>query len=203
MTMKRWLQEGCRLLGLELPASSEQNLLKYLELLIKWNNVINLTGTRDEHSLVLHHVVDCLAVLHLLPARALRLIDVGSGAGLPGAIVAIVRPDISVTALEPLSRKHAFLATIRRELELDNFHPVNLRLESHLDADDFEPYDVAVSRAVFPLPEWLSLARPAVSDDGVILAMEGKVRSELPDGAIRHEYRLGDRTRAIISCSRL
>lgn len=186
-------------LGIELAGDQAQKLCNYLGLLLKWNEKINLVSVRGEDELVTQHVVDCLAAASHIPAGATRIIDVGSGAGLPGAVIAIVRPDIEVTALEPIRKKHAFLATVRRAVPIPNLAPRAQRLEAHRGAPEFRPYDAAVSRATFSIPEWLELAPALVRPGGTVLAMEGAEKHELPTGATRHPYRLGDRTRAIIA----
>lgn len=190
--------EGSARLGVELAGEQVKLIVNYLDLLIKWNKSINLVRVRDEQDLVTHHVIDSLALARHIPADATRLVDVGSGAGFPGAIVAMARPDIQVTVLEPIHKKHAFLATVRRELSLANFHPNAERLEEHRSSPLFCPYDVAVSRATFAVPEWLDVARGLVCEGGLILAMEGAEQHALPEGATRHPYHLDRKTRAII-----
>jgi 16S rRNA (guanine527-N7)-methyltransferase len=196
--MRKLLAEGAAALGLELTAEQLETITKYLNLLNKWNRKINLTGTRDERELATHHAVDSLAVVGHVPAAAARLIDVGSGGGFPGAMIAIMQPHLRVTALEPNQKKHAFLATVRRELGLANLEPRPQRHEEHLGEPLFRPYDVAVSRATFAIPEWLERGRGLVRSGGLVVGMEGSEQHDLPTGAARHPYTLGDRTRAII-----
>jgi 16S rRNA (guanine527-N7)-methyltransferase len=167
---------------------------RYLALLEKWNEKINLVGTRDADEIRERHLADALAVIPHLPVDARRVVDVGSGAGLPGAVIAIARPDITVLALEPIHKKHAFLAAIRRELPLPNFEPRAIRVED-LEERDF---DVAVSRATFALDEWLRIGTTLVRPGGLVLGMEGSEKVELPPGATRHTYQLGSRTRSIL-----
>jgi 16S rRNA (guanine527-N7)-methyltransferase len=175
-----------------------EGLNEYLDLLERWNKRINLVGTQDREELRTQHAQDSLAVLAHIPETARRLVDVGSGAGFPGAVIAIARPDIEVTALEPIHKKHAFLCTVKRELGLNNLRPFAQRMDVHRGQAGFAPYDVAISRATFALPEWLSKARTLVGEGGVILGMEGRERHELPERAHRHEYSLKGRTRAIV-----
>ncbi len=196
---KQCLTTSGRLLGVELSQEVIQRLVNYIKLLTNWNKLINLTGTRDERDLAIHHVADSLALLRHLPGQPSRILDVGTGAGLPGLVVACVREDLQVTALEPVAKKHAFLSTARRELCLTNFEPRCVRLDSHLRADDFAPYDVAVSRAAFSVADWLEHGQLAVIVGGRVLAMEGRRQSDLPKGASRHPYELDNRTRAVIS----
>jgi 16S rRNA (guanine527-N7)-methyltransferase len=172
--------------------------VKYLTLLTKWTATTNLVATSTSpRDLVVHHLADCLALIPHL-GGASRIVDVGSGGGLPGVVLAIARPTISVTALEPVHKKHAFLATARRELALTNLRPLAERDDDHLVRPDFTPYDVAVSRAVFALGDWLARGLRLVDPAGLVLAMEGRDRHPLPPRAVRHPYRLTDRDRAII-----
>lgn len=184
-------------LGIELTDDAAAHFDKYLALLNRWSASVNLVGTRDPDEVARFHLADSLALLpHLGEAR--RVVDVGSGAGLPGAALAIARPDLEITALEPIHKKHAFLAAIRREIGLSGFTAIAERDEQHRAGVDFLPYDLAVSRATWAVPEWLSRGAQLVRPGGRVLAMEGRDLHDLPDGAARHPYRLGDRTRAVV-----
>ena len=184
-------------LGVVLPAGAPEHFDKYLALLNKWSASVNLVGTRDPEEIARFHVADSLALVpHLSGVH--RVVDVGAGAGLPGAVLAIARPDLEVTALEPVHKKHAFLATVRRELGLTGFVPRAERDEQYRAGDDFRPQDAAVSRATWAIPEWLSRGILLVRAGGRVLAMEGRDRHELPAGATRHPYQLGDRTRSVV-----
>lgn len=194
------LDVAAPVLGRALSVSEISMLSSYLELLSRWNRRINLSGSREPGALA-GHVLDCLALLPYIPERAGRAVDVGSGAGLPGAVVAAIRPALQVTALEPVHKKHAFLATVRRELGLENLHPLPQRVESHRQAPGFSPYDVAMSRATFSLPDWLACGRSLVHDHGAVLGMEGAEQHPLPAGAVRCSYEIpgSNRRRAIIA----
>ena len=185
-----------------MPPEGTSLLVKYLTLLSKWTSVTNLVASSTSpRDLVRYHLADSLALLPHI-GEAERLVDVGSGGGLPGVVLAIARPSLSVTALEPVHKKQAFLATVRRELALDNFLPLAERDDHHLLRPDFHPYDLAVSRAAFAVGDWLTRARDLIGPGGRILAMEGRERHPLPPGAHRHPYLLDDRHRAIIEWSR-
>lgn len=189
-------------LGLELEEPVLHALDRYLEMLLKWNRRINLVGSKGERELVVQHVIDSLAVLRHVPPEAVTLIDVGSGAGLPGAIVAIARPSLRVTALEPIHKKHAFLAAIHREIPVSNFEPLAMRDVDFRAGASFALHDVAVSRATFALVEWLTRGLELVVPGGLVLAMEGAEFQQLPSGAVRQPYVLADRTRAIVTMRR-
>lgn len=170
----------------------EPALQTFASELLRWNQRINLTAASSLDE-VLQHVVDCKALLAHIPDTTHRVIDVGSGGGLPSAVIAILRPSIAVVAIEPVHKKHAFLQHVRRTLA-PNLEGRAERLEDHPGTG----YDVATSRATFALPEWLTRGRALVRAGGRVLGMEGADQIELPSGATRHPYDLGDRTRAII-----
>jgi 16S rRNA (guanine527-N7)-methyltransferase len=172
-------------------------LVRYIELLLRWNARINLTAARS-HDDAAQHVVDCLGVIPHLPTGAARLVDVGSGGGLPAVIIAIMCPELEVTAVEPTHKKHAFLRTAARELQLVNLSARAQRLGDLPDAS----WDVATSRATFALTDWLTSGLRLVVPGGLVLGLEGSDQTDLPAGAVRHPYPLADRTRAIISLRR-
>jgi 16S rRNA (guanine527-N7)-methyltransferase len=167
---------------------------RYLDLLLLWNRRVNLTAIRDARGIVGKHFVDSLALLPHIPASARSLVDVGSGAGFPGAVLALARPDLAVALIESIHKKAAFLEALRRELPLPNAKVLATRVEeAHVTAD------VAVSRATWELPEWLERGRTLVPPGGTILGMEAAERHALPPGARRHPYALAGVTRAVIT----
>jgi 16S rRNA (guanine527-N7)-methyltransferase len=170
----------------------EPELEKFATELLRWNERINLTAatTLDE---VRQHILDCRSLFEHFPSTTRRVIDVGSGGGLPAAVIAILRPDVAVVALEPVHKKHAFLQHVRRQLA-PNLDARAERLEQHADRG----YDVATSRATFALADWLDKGRQLVRPGGIVLGMEGVDQVALPAGASRHPYAIADRTRAII-----
>jgi 16S rRNA (guanine527-N7)-methyltransferase len=184
-------------LGVALPGSAREHFDKYVALLNRWSAAVSLVSTRDADELARMHVADGLALVpHLRGAT--RVVDVGAGGGIPGVVLAIAMPAVQVTSLEPIRKKHAFLATARRELGLGNFTPLAERDDAHRAGDGFVAYDAAVSRATWAPLEWLEHGRALVRPGGVVLAMEGKEQVELPAEVTRHAYALGDRTRAVL-----
>lgn len=152
------LAEGIAALGLDLPAGAEDRLAAYLALLVKWNKVYNLTAIRDPREMVTHHLLDSLAVLPVLEKSALagrcvRLADIGSGAGLPGIVLAIVRPGWSITSVEAVEKKAAFQRQAKIELGLDNVVVHCGRVEELRDT-----FDAAISRAFASLADFIGLA---------------------------------------------
>ena len=186
-------------IGVAIPESSYAPLAQYASLVLEWGARINLTGARTPEALADDHLADALALLPHLPGEPFRFVDVGSGAGLPGAAIALLRPDASGTLLEPIRKKHSFLAHAVRALLLsERLEARNERLEQHLAERGRGAYDVAVSRAVWPASEWLVLGEPLLKPAGVLLGVEGSTPGELPPGASRHPYRLRERSRAVI-----
>lgn len=191
--MRAAIAAGLARLGVEASEAQVDALVRFSDELLRWNARINLSAARTAGD-VAQHVVDSAAVVPRIPRSTRRVIDVGSGGGLPAVPVAILRPELSVVALEPIHKKHAFLQHARRTLGLANLEARAERVEDHAGRD----YDVAESRATFALPEWLAIGRGLVRPGGVVLAMEGAEQHELPAGATRHPYVLDDRTRAIV-----
>lgn len=178
-------------------AALRVRLEQFVGLLLRWNRSIQVVSTTDPAELFERHVLDSLAVVpHVEPGA--RLVDVGAGGGFPGVIVALAQRTAQVTSLEPIHKKQAFLSTARRELGLDNYRALAERDLAHRSRPDFEPYDVAVSRATFAVPEWLERGLELVRPGGLVIAMEGREVHELPADTVRVEYPLGDRQRALL-----
>ena len=168
MSVSEALARGLEELQLVLPSHGHAKLVRYLALIEKWNRVYNLTAVRRVEDMISHHVLDSLAVApHVQGAT---LLDVGSGAGLPGIPLAIARPGMAVTLLESSHKKSAFLNQAVIELELANAQVVNARAESWQPP---QPYDVVISRAFSDLAEFLALAGSFCATGGVLAAMKG------------------------------
>jgi 16S rRNA (guanine527-N7)-methyltransferase len=181
MSPELQLIRGQAILGLALAPLHIEKLLAYLALLAKWNKVYNLTAVRDEAKMVSHHLLDSLAVLPHISAK--RLLDVGSGGGLPGIPLAIARPQMRVTLLDSNQKKAAFLKQAAIELELGNVEVTSDRVE---EFDAPEGYNVIISRAFADLGEFLSAARHLLAPGGRLVAMKWVVPHEemnhLPTG---------------------
>jgi 16S rRNA (guanine527-N7)-methyltransferase len=140
-----------------------------------------------------------LVLLRHLPAGPFSFVDVGSGAGLPGLVIALLRGDATGRLLEPIGKKHAFLAHVIRTLGLTGRISARAeRLEDHLRAGGLGAYDVAVSRAVWPAAEWLERGLPLLKPGGLWIGLAGPSPSEPPPGCERHPYRIHDRDRALL-----
>lgn len=178
------------------PAELRAKLEAFIELFARWNARINLSAARDPTAIAAQVADSLYLTPHL--AGAGRVLDVGSGGGLPVVVAALRWPELSFTALEPVHKKHAFLRTAARELGLRNLRALAQRLEQHPEHD----YDVATSRATFDLVEWVTLGLARVRPGGWVLAMEGQRRDDLPADWQRHDYAFEDKARAIIVARR-
>ena len=201
--LKARLATPAREFGVSIPESSYEPLAQYASLVLEWGARLNLTGARTPEALADDHLADALALLPHLPGGSFRFVDVGSGAGLPGAAIALLRPDASGTLLEPIRKKHSFLAHAIRTLAVaDRLEARCERLEQHLVEAGRGAYDVAVSRAVWPASKWLSLGGSLLKPAGLLLGVEGSTPGKLPPGASRHPYRLQERGARAVICWR-
>lgn len=163
-------------LGLAPSEAQASALLRYLDLLQRWNATYNLTAVRDRAAMLTQHLADCLAVIPPLRRRAgrSRLLDVGSGGGLPGVVVATMLPDWDVTCIDAVAKKAAFVRQAAGALALPNLHAVHARIED-LKAP---PFDVITSRAFASLADFVALTRPHLASGGVWAAMKGRTPDE-------------------------
>lgn len=181
--------------GSQLRTTFARGLTTYWALLGEWNARINLTAVRDATDALERHALDSLIASAFIPSTTRSLVDVGSGAGFPGAIMALARPDVAVTLVESNHKKCAFLGTLKRELPLPNLTVEAARVETLVARG--ASFDAASSRATLDLPDWLALGRQLAAR-GRVIGMEGGEQRELPAGAHRYPYRLGASQLAII-----
>lgn len=190
MTDTSALERAAAALQVEIADEQVAALERYLDLLEKWNRVYNLTAIRDRARMVTHHLLDSLSILPHV--RGPNVLDVGSGAGLPGIPIAIARPALRVTLLEANQKKSAFLTQAVGELRLANVTVVTERVESWHTATRF---DAIVSRAFADLGEFVAAAGRLLAPRGVMAAMKGVYPYEeierLPQGfRVREVMRL-------------
>ena len=162
-------------LGVPLEAAAADRLLGYLALMQRWNKVYNLSALRDPAEMLTHHLLDCLAVLPALRRHAqgerLRILDVGSGGGLPGVVLAIMQPDWSITCVDAVAKKASFVRQVAGDLGLPNLRAVHARVEAMPAAAQF---DLVISRAFASLVDFTSWSRERLAPEGVWLAMKGR-----------------------------
>ena len=166
-------------LELDLPATQVDLLLAYMDLLNHWNETYNLTAVRSPADMLRQHLADCLAIAQPLKrwlgdAQGVRILDVGSGAGLPGIVVALVLPQTSVVCVDKVGKKVAFIRQAISELGLGNIRAEHSRVESLTSGT----FNLIVCRAFSSLREFASLTRQHLAPDGAWLAMKGKQPDE-------------------------
>ncbi len=190
---RQQLRDAAVALGLSASPAMLDRLMDYLQMLQRWNKVYNLTALRDPDEMLSHHLVDCLAVLPALQrhvaglvggvagdvqSRPLRILDVGSGAGLPGVVIAVLRPDWQVSCVDTVAKKASFIRQVGAELRLPNLQSLHARVES-LDPA-MGVYDVITSRAFASLADFTALSAGVLAAQGVWLAMKGKLPTDEP-----------------------
>lgn len=182
MNQHQELSLGIAKLKLEITVQQQELLLQYVALLHKWNKVYNLTAIRDPQEMVSHHLLDSLAVLPFLWAG--RWLDVGCGAGLPGLVLAIVRPQWSFVLLDSNSKKTGFVQQAIIELSLKNVSVFCARVE---DFSAVELFDGVTSRAFTELGDFLKVTQHLVAETGKWAAMKGVAEKELHNVPLSYE----------------
>ena len=193
LDLQTTLKNGVAELGLSLTDAQIGQLLDYLALIQKWTKVYNLTAVRDPAEMLTYHLLDSLAVIQPLrlqlagrqpvDGQGFRLLDVGSGAGLPGVVIAICCPDIAVSCVDTVAKKATFIQQAALNLKLPNLKGLHARVEN---LDDH--YDVVSSRAFASLLDFTSWSRSVLAPAGIWMAMKGKHPSDelavLPAGVV-------------------
>ena len=165
---KAQLESGMQKLGLENIPQVISKLLIYKELLIKWNRSFNLTSIKNRE-VVTHHFLDCLSIIPFIKSSS--LLDVGTGAGLPGIIIAIVKPDIKVSLIDKVGKKIAFIKRVVPELEIKNIDTYHDRVEL-LTSE--EKYDGIISRAFSNMDDFIKSTKHLIKSQGVWYGMKSK-----------------------------
>ena len=179
--LRTTLLAGLRTLQLDLGEQQVEQLLEYQALITKWNQVYNLTAVRDASEMMTHHLLDSLAAIPALQhhlrsdglEQASRLLDVGSGAGLPGVVIAICCPAVAVTCVDTVAKKAAFIKQAALALRLPNLTGLHTRVEAIT-----QRFDVVCSRAFASLVDFTQLSGKALAPGGVWMAMKGKYPSD-------------------------
>lgn len=169
-------------IGLKLDSLKLSQLVQYLQLLHRWNSTYNLTAVRDPSEMIIQHLADCLVAVSALcnkfnPESSLKILDVGSGGGLPGVVLAIVCPTWEITCVDSVGKKAAFLRQVAAELQLPNLHAEHSRVET-LNAP--ASFNIITSRAFAALADFVNMTRALLAPTGTWVAMKGK----LPDSEI-------------------
>ena len=174
------LSLGVKALGLSVTEAQQRQLLSYMALIQKWNKVYNLTALKTPQEILTHHLLDSLSSISPLlgylaqsardVGQEVELLDVGSGGGLPGVVIAICCPNIRVTCVDTVSKKAAFVQQVAASLKLSNLCGLHARVESLKG-----PFDVICSRAFASLPDFVNWSVGALSERGVWMAMKGKL----------------------------
>jgi 16S rRNA (guanine527-N7)-methyltransferase len=183
------LCSGADELGVDLSDTQRGKLLDYVALLAKWNAVYNLTAIRDPRQMLIQHILDSLSIIpHLAERGPSAVLDVGSGGGLPGIVLAIALPEWTVVLNDIVQKKSAFQSQAKAELNLGNLSVVTGRVETLRPGEEIPgKFDVIVSRAFAELADFVTLARHLVAERGSLWAMKG-VRPDseverLPEGS--------------------
>ena len=167
------LKSGAAELGLSLSDAQYEQLLGYLALIQKWNKVYNLTAVRDPQEMLTHHLLDSLTAVAPLVrhtgGQPAKVLDVGSGGGLPGIVLAICRPELNVSCVDTVGKKAAFIQQVAASLKLSNLHGIHARVETLTG-----PFDVVCCRAFASLPDFVNWSRGTLAEQGVWMAMKGK-----------------------------
>ena len=169
------LVEGLHRMSLNLSDQMIDQLMVYLNLIEKWNRVYNLTAIRERDEMIKLHFLDSLSILNHVEME--HVLDVGSGAGFPGIVLAITKPELKVTVMDSVNKKTTFMQQVKSELSLTNLNVVNARVE------EYQPtilFDSVITRAFSSVQNMLSMTQHILQKDGAWLAMKSKdVKEEL------------------------
>ena len=162
------LESGLARLGLDVPSTAVDGLLGFMDLLKEWSATYNLVAPRERDFLLARHILDSLSIAPWLKPGS--LLDVGTGAGLPGLPLAIIRPDLQVTLIDSAGKKIRFIRHVGRTLKLENIHPLHQRVE---DLPGGSVFDNITSRAFASLKEFVEAVKPCIDKTTQLLAMKG------------------------------
>lgn len=173
MVVEKVLRDGLERLGMASPDAVADPLLRYIDLLARWNRTYNLTAVRKPEDMVTRHILDSLSVLPWLEGG--RLLDAGAGAGLPGIPLAIAKPALDVTLADGAGKKVRFMNHVKRQLGLANVHPLHARVE---DVSGEPAFDAVISRAFSSLSSFAIAVRHLAAAETRLLAMKGHYPEE-------------------------
>ena len=170
------LKQGSQALGLNLSDEALTLLLKYQDALVLWNKAYNLTAIRDPKEMLVKHLLDSLSILNDLPQG--RLLDVGTGGGMPGMIIALCQPERSCVLLDSNGKKIRFLKQFIADLKLKNVIAVQTRVENEDSINELGHFDVITSRAFSSLTDFVDAAQPYMHEQSIIAAMKGLIPTD-------------------------
>ncbi|WP_353144105.1 16S rRNA (guanine(527)-N(7))-methyltransferase RsmG [Acinetobacter pragensis] len=170
------LKQGSQKLGLDLSEEALNLLLKYQDALVLWNKAYNLTAIRDPKEMLVKHLLDSLSILKDLPPG--RLLDIGTGGGMPGMIVALCQPERQCVLLDSNGKKIRFLKQLIADLKLKNVIAVQTRVENEESIAELGKFDVITSRAFASLTDFISASVPFMHEQSIIASMKGLIPSE-------------------------
>lgn len=185
--MREFLIKGIEKIGIEYTEKKIDNLLKYLSMLVEYNSHTNLTALRDEESIVEKHFLDSLLLQNLIDDSMKSAIDVGTGAGFPGMVLAIFNENIRFTLMDSIGKKTKFLQMVKEELKLENVEVVTSRAEDFISDEKRESYDLGLCRGVSKLSTILEYIVPFLKEGGVFLSqkMEGTGEEAEAENALK------------------
>lgn len=170
------LQQGSQKLGLSLSDEALALLLKYQDALVLWNKAYNLTAIRDPKEMLVKHLLDSLSILNDLPEG--RLLDVGTGGGMPGMIIALCQPERKCVLLDSNGKKIRFLKQFIADLKLKNVVAVQTRVENEESINELGKFDVITSRAFASLTDFITASRPFMHEKSIIASMKGLIPAD-------------------------
>lgn len=170
------LKQGSQALGLELSDEALNLLLKYQDALVLWNKAYNLTAIRDPKEMLVKHLLDSLSILKDLPAG--RLLDIGTGGGMPGMIIALCQPERDCVLLDSNGKKIRFLKQFIADLKLNNVVAVQTRVENEDSIRELGQFDVVTSRAFASLTDFVAASKPFMHEQSIIASMKGLIPAD-------------------------
>jgi 16S rRNA (guanine527-N7)-methyltransferase len=179
------LVEGLHRMSLNLSDQMIDQLMAYLNLIEKWNRVYNLTAIRERDEMIKLHFLDSLSILNHVEME--HVLDVGSGAGFPGIVLAITKPELKVTVMDSVNKKTTFMQQVKSELSLTNLNVVNARVEAYQPTILF---DSVISRAFSSVQNMLSMTQHTLQKNGAWLAMKSKDVQEELEALNQNQYTL-------------
>ena len=166
------LNTAIKQFDLTINETQKQQLLTYVDLIEKWNKTYNLTAIKNKENILNQHIVDSLSIIHLV--KKTNILDIGSGAGLPGIVIAIVNPQMQVSVLDSVGKKCIFMKFVKAQLNLNNLTVINKRVEN-FQVEDFQTncFEQIISRAFATIEKTLKISQHLLSPKGVYLLMKG------------------------------